>query len=233
MIAQTNLQLYNQLIAAQWSEEHLQLIKQSLEVAKQLFADQFRPSGKPFLSHLIGTASALAYWRKSPEIVAGGLLHSLYLYGNFGDREHGVTEARRTYIRNLLGNEVESYVYAYTTNKGKEAFESDNEVIVWIQLADLYDELGDLGPAYAVAKPLRELQELSEKRINEIHVIASKHINDEVAQEFDVLLHAVMAATIPTVLTTSEIASYRSKSGIDSFKSKKSKTSKLRKLFKR
>ncbi|OOZ42432.1 hypothetical protein [Solemya elarraichensis gill symbiont] len=59
-IAQTNLQLYRQLIACQWSEKELNAARVAYEIAMKLFPCRFRGSGKHFVSHLVGTASVLA-----------------------------------------------------------------------------------------------------------------------------------------------------------------------------
>ena len=85
MHAQTNLQLYPQLIEAGWSEHDLARARAAHDLSCELFAGCYRPSNKAFIAHLVGTASALAAWGEPPDTVLAGLLHSSYLYGDFGD----------------------------------------------------------------------------------------------------------------------------------------------------
>ncbi len=55
--AQTNIQLFNQLRLAQYSEADLNYLCNIYDFALQIFTGCLRGSGKPFLSHLVGTAS--------------------------------------------------------------------------------------------------------------------------------------------------------------------------------
>jgi (p)ppGpp synthase/HD superfamily hydrolase len=76
--AQTNLQLYQQAIGDCWDESSLASLKEAYEVAIKLFADAYRTSRRPFVAHLVGTASTLIAWRQSPVSATAGLLHSAY-----------------------------------------------------------------------------------------------------------------------------------------------------------
>ncbi len=58
--AQTNIQLYEQLLAARWSAADIVPARAAYELAMRIFAGHFRPSHKPFLAHLVGVASILA-----------------------------------------------------------------------------------------------------------------------------------------------------------------------------
>jgi hypothetical protein len=58
--AQTNLQLFHQLRNAGYDEADLVCIHQAYQLACQVFTGFFRGSGKPFIAHLVGTASILA-----------------------------------------------------------------------------------------------------------------------------------------------------------------------------
>ena len=112
--AQTNLQFYTQLREAGYTEEHLALVRSSYDLAMRIFSASFRGSGKPLLSHLVGTASILASIGQSPAVVTAGLLHAAYALGDFGDGRLGVTPAKRDRVRAAVGNEVEDLVARYT-----------------------------------------------------------------------------------------------------------------------
>lgn len=66
-IAQTNLQLYHQLQDANYSEQDLIFIHKAYNFATQLFTGFFRGSGKPFIAHLVDTASVLISLNKPIE----------------------------------------------------------------------------------------------------------------------------------------------------------------------
>ena len=52
--AQTNLQLYEQMVAAGFQVEDIQIVKQVYVLAQKIFSAKFRGSGRPFLAHLVG-----------------------------------------------------------------------------------------------------------------------------------------------------------------------------------
>src|SRR5262245_11904038 len=74
-IAQTNLQLYNQLLARGWTTNDLHHARAAYELAADLFSGQYRCSGKPFVAHLVGTASVAAAVGLPSELVLAALLH--------------------------------------------------------------------------------------------------------------------------------------------------------------
>jgi (p)ppGpp synthase/HD superfamily hydrolase len=107
--AQTNIQLFNQLRHAGYSQRELSLVRDAYELAMELFTGRFQPSGKSFMAHVVGTASIVASLRLPATVVAAGLLHNIYYAGDFGDGRHGISTARRRKIRRVLGPEVETY----------------------------------------------------------------------------------------------------------------------------
>jgi hypothetical protein len=149
--AQTNLQLYRQLIQAKWDETALLMIRGGYELAIQLFADAYRSSRRPFVAHLVGTASVLASWQERPVMVAAGVLHAAYLYGYFGDGQKGITAARRQVVTQAVGEEAEQLIRDYTLTREDELerfcamttltpIERD---VATLQLANLYDDFRD------------------------------------------------------------------------------------------
>ena len=158
MNAQTNLQLYKQLIHLVWSDGDLAEVRAAYDLARELFAASFRPSGKSFIAHLVGVASALAAWGEPKEQVIGGLLHSTYLYGDFGDNRRGVTPYKRALVRRRVGDTVEERIHSYTLTDGEPMFrdegsEQKRDAQV-IKIADTYEEFVDGGPYYSPNKYL-------------------------------------------------------------------------------
>lgn len=110
-IVQTNLALYKQLRAAGYDEAALLKIRDAYECAAQLFSGHVRASGKPFLSHLAGTASILAALGAPPAAVTAGLLHAAYEQGDWGWVRN--PQSRRDRLRKVIGEEAENLAWGY------------------------------------------------------------------------------------------------------------------------
>lgn len=111
--AQTNIQFYSQLCETGFGDGDLRKIRAAYELAASLFATRFRPSGKPFTNHLVGTASILTAYRAAPPVIVAGLLHAAYEQGDylpFGERS---TENCRRMVRQVVGAEVEALIARY------------------------------------------------------------------------------------------------------------------------
>jgi (p)ppGpp synthase/HD superfamily hydrolase len=112
-VGQTNLDLYRQLHRLGYRGTDLRRVRDAYLVAMRLFSDRFRANGKPFVAHLVGTASLLAAFGAPPDVVIAGLLHAVYTSGSFPDGTHGMTAAHRAFIRSKVGDAVETLVAAY------------------------------------------------------------------------------------------------------------------------
>src|SRR5262249_25504349 len=159
-VAQTNLQLYNQLIAAGWSDADLDRTQSAYALAADLFAGQIRSSGKTFLAHLLATASAVAAVGGRPALVHGGLLHATYTFGEFGDGQHNAVESKRAAVRTVIGAEAEELVaeyaglgYSAATIEGWQErahmLSSREHDLAVLRLANEVDEHIDLGTRYS------------------------------------------------------------------------------------
>lgn len=111
--AQTNVQLYGQLLAEGWAEDDLRHVQSAYRLAMQVVAGHFQASEKPLLAHLVGVASILAAHGAHATIVSAGLLHSVYQHGDFGDGGSGIIETRRRTVRRAVGAASEQLVAAY------------------------------------------------------------------------------------------------------------------------
>ncbi len=110
--AQTNLQLYNQMLAGGYSDADLDRVRRCYGLVLYLFTGHYRANGKPFLIHLIGTASILAAIEAPIRVVCAGLLHAAYEHGDFG-MEFPFSR-RRARVRRSAGQEVEELVVQYS-----------------------------------------------------------------------------------------------------------------------
>src|SRR5687767_10697994 len=92
-------------------ESDLALVAASYECALPLFARSFRANGKPFLCHLVGTASVLHVHGADPVTIAAGILHAVYPSGEF--RSTLSPAERRELVVSAVGDEVERLVHGY------------------------------------------------------------------------------------------------------------------------
>ena len=162
-IAQTNLQLYNQLVDQGRSDTDLSRVRNAYELAMTLFSGAYRASGKPFLAHLIGTASILAWLELSTDVVIAGLLHASFEAGDFADRESGVTAARKERLSKVLTPAVIELLIEYhrmpraelmNVLSGADPVDWDplRRQVVLMQLCDTLEEHADGAMNYAPNK---------------------------------------------------------------------------------
>lgn len=154
--AQTNLQLYAQARVEGYDEGAQEALLDAYGLAVRLFAGLHRASGKIFLAHLVGTASALVEARSRIPVVVAGLLHAAYTHGEFGDGWRGMTSDKRARVAAVVGEECEGLIARYADFRwrcealsGLRATLSElNEIdrdIVLIRLANELDDHLDLG----------------------------------------------------------------------------------------
>ena len=155
--SQTILQLYKQLDHNGYEKSDKELIFLAHKLAIELSSGLIRPSGKTHISHLIGTASVLAHMKVNIELVAAGLLHSIYSLGDFGYGPSGINIMKRDYVKNAVNKRVEDYVYRYSIVKWSEnnyisrihheieQYDGILKNVVLLRLADIADELIDSG----------------------------------------------------------------------------------------
>lgn len=158
--AQTNLQLFNQLRRDGYSNSELACIFNAYKLVTSLFTGCFRPSGKTFIAHLVGTASILSSLHAPANVVAAGLLHAAYTNGDFGGSgKRGISKAKREHLTRAVGQEVEEYVARYTALQWNEhtipaiydrfdALDPIDRDVLLIRLANELEEYLDLSILY-------------------------------------------------------------------------------------
>ena len=113
-VAQTNIQLYNQLRRQGLPRDELVVIHRAYELLASLYSGYYQGDGKPFVAHCVGVASIVAELGQPPEIVAMALLHGVYGNADFGDgRASGTTPERRQLLREAVGAEIEQLVFRF------------------------------------------------------------------------------------------------------------------------
>jgi GT2 family glycosyltransferase len=79
-LRQSRSDLLDLAAARGYAHDELALIANSYHVAHILMDGGYRPCGRPFINHLVGTASVLVRYGFRAETVAAGLLHSAYTH---------------------------------------------------------------------------------------------------------------------------------------------------------
>jgi (p)ppGpp synthase/HD superfamily hydrolase len=157
--AQTNLQLYAQMLRAAYPENEVDRVRAAYELALPLFAGAYRGCGKPFIAHLVGTASILVSIHARMPVVAAGLLHAAYAGGEFGNGWHGQAPWKRARLVNAVGAEVEDLVTGYTTlrwnaqtipviHERLETMDGRERDVLLVRLANELEDHLDLGVLY-------------------------------------------------------------------------------------
>lgn len=157
--AQTHPQLLNQLRDRGYGSSDLVTIDSAHTYARALFAGSYRASGKPFICHLVGTASVLASLHMPVTVVAAGLLHAAYTLGEFGAGWLGISDLKRAQVRQRMGSEIEDLVNRYTLHPWEVDTPAELEArltkgdaidreVVLIRLANEVDDHFDSGILY-------------------------------------------------------------------------------------
>lgn len=111
--AQTILDLREQLRQLGWAPEDRVLIDQAYAQACRLFSAKFRGAGRPFLCHLVGTASIVAGHGANAEVVSAALLHAAYRQGDFGTHTGRPRRAQRADMARRFGAVVQDLIQEY------------------------------------------------------------------------------------------------------------------------
>lgn len=146
-LAQTYPQFARQLSVEPWSSREFALVRAAWELAAGLFAGAERGSGKPFVDHLIGTASGVSIGGGNPDTVAAALVHAAYDQGDFGDGHRGALASHRRRVRAALGATVEELVHRYNAVDWDE------------RLVDPHRDLRDLSPELLLVRVANELDD--------------------------------------------------------------------------
>ncbi len=218
---QTILQLYRQLIDASYDVQALAQVRAAYELARQLFAGCYRPSEKPFCAHLVGTASALARWGERIEMVVAGLLHSAYLYGEFGDRTRGISPAKKQLVIERVGKLAESLVAGYSaaTNESFHQFDGqsldpDSRDAVVLKLADLFDECADAGPLFSPQKALFNGLPHDRNSRKLVLAVARDLVGQAAQDDFASVFQDIDSCRVPEVLLTQRQTYHTVQSGV-------------------
>lgn len=205
--AQTNIQLYNQLRYLHYSETELEKTQEAYNLAIRLFSGQFRPNGKVFISHLVGTASILAAQNAPLTLIIAGLLHATYIHGRFTDPRRGITAGKRHKIRSVVGAETEDLIARYTDLqwnnnsivallKDVDSLDATQRDVVMIRLANELEDHLDRGRLFGC------------KRKQVLHDLAKSVGFAGLAKEIASVLHKAEMVGVPAAPLRSDKKAY-------------------------
>jgi hypothetical protein len=145
--AQTNLELYAQAIDHGYSQQQRRSLADAYELALRQVFRLARGSGKPFIAHLVGTASLVLESGAPDDWVIGALLHALYQ--RRVPFEGGLSpEQRRVVIADRFGRVVDDVVVRYTAFESEDLsrpateFPASDADVLTLRLADELEDLG-------------------------------------------------------------------------------------------
>ncbi len=144
--AQTNLELYAQAIALGVPEHQRQRLGESYRFALRQVFPLARGSGKPFIAHLVGTASLVMASGCPSDWVLAALLHALYQRRVPFQRGLAPDE-RRAVLMQRFGPAVDDLVHRYTAFESVELSKQPLETAAGLDdvlTLRLADELEDL-----------------------------------------------------------------------------------------
>lgn len=215
--AQTNVQLFNELLRMGYPQAELLRLKKAYGLAIRLFTGAFRASGKPFLAHLVGTASILARLRAHPYVIAAGLLHAAYTHGEFGDGSRGMTEEKRRRVRRVVGPDADELIARHTTFPWNERsiplvektlpnFSCPYREVLLIRLANELEDYGDLGVLYCGNG--RKRKDLIPPFLSQTVKMAKQLGYPRLASQLKKAFDQVASAKIPQVLRNGKSYSF-------------------------
>lgn len=112
--AQTHLELFMQMAeTGQYSASDIEKCNQAYMLAYECVYGVARGSGKPFIAHLVGTASILVSQRADISVVLAAVMHAVYQRRVPFPGAPSVDE-RRAVLSGKFGADVELLVYDYT-----------------------------------------------------------------------------------------------------------------------
>lgn len=185
--AQTNIQLYNQMQSFGYSSAEIAQVATGYRLAADLFTGQFRSSGKPFINHLVGTASILVTLHQSLDVVTAGLLHAAYAQGDFGRKKTGISPTETKQVQAAVGLSAERYIAAYTVTKWPiqkpvEDLSEFERSVITMRLADILEDYLDLGILYSSQAKRRNAEKHIAHQIEMAQKLNLPNIADHLSQ---------------------------------------------------
>jgi hypothetical protein len=148
--AQTNLQLYLQMIDEGYSKQEVGLVNEAYLFTMNKVHLLYRGSGKPFICHLVGTASLMVLCKQPLDVILSALMHALYQNRVSFEKTKDIKK-RREIISQKFGKECDRLIYEYTEFEmtgikdiDPEHIKVDKQVLL-MRIADELEDIVDFG----------------------------------------------------------------------------------------
>jgi len=148
--AQTNLQLYMQMQEENYAQSEVVKINEAYLFTINKVHLMYRGSGKPFICHLVGTASLMVACKQPIEVVLSALMHALYQFRVPFDDIASIDE-RRNIIKDKFGAECDRLIHEYTQFEmtGIKDIDPDESIeddkVLLMRIADELEDIVDFG----------------------------------------------------------------------------------------
>lgn len=196
--AQNILQLHTQLRERAMPLQDQAYLSTAHRLAADLFSGQTRGPGKPFLEHLVGTASILVTCNANLPLVAAGLLHAAYDQGDFGVGLTGRHQHKKAEMVRVIGAEAENHVSGYhhlrwnsdyirSLPKTLASLPEASRRIVLIRLANELEEHLDCAIQFTAnaEERLTRMDALQASLVDAAHTLGQPLLASELVRVFD------------------------------------------------
>lgn len=215
--AQTNLQLYNQLLAADYPVAELQQVRIAYDLAARRFAGLLRPDGRCFLAHVVGVASLVAQLGGSPNAVAASLLHAWLSHGpRLLNRLHRKTRrpALTPEVNPAVGDLILRFHVLHRDSAARHAVleapdppsASDRDALL-MHLANALDNHVDFARHY------RGNRDRAGEELSDIRYTARQLLSQDTCAQLDEQLAMEPPSCLPAELLTGRAGSFTATSG--------------------
>lgn len=145
--------LIRQCLERGCSRQEVVELNTAFDIAAELHGSSLRRSKKPFLDHLVRTASILLVHGAPFDLVKAAILHASYMIDTSSKHHLACTEQNRALLRHLVGGKVEAIVHEYlhisidcTHGQRSEHSELDETPIVLAQasIVKIANDMEDL-----------------------------------------------------------------------------------------
>jgi hypothetical protein len=151
--------LLRRLHEAGFDSGDLERARAAHDLAIELFAGSYRGNGRPFVCHLVGTASAAAQAGARFPAVLAGMLHAAFDQGIFPNGRSRLSPQHRRYVESRVGEEVTDLVAAYHEFEwgraaiarlaGSPPTDAPARELLLLRLCNEVDDMVDAGVAIA------------------------------------------------------------------------------------
>lgn len=148
--AQTNLQLYLQMLDKGYNKEDVNLVNRAYLFTINKVHLMYRGSGKPFICHLVGAASLMVLCKQSIDVVLAALMHALYQNRVSFEGTKDIRK-RREIISQKFGKVCDRLISEYTEFEMTGIKDIDpnhitvDKQVLLMRIADELEDLVDFG----------------------------------------------------------------------------------------